>query len=222
MTEPNLPPTLVDGFARFRDTRYAVEHERYRQMAAEGQRPSTMIVACSDSRVSPDAVFDAAPGELFIVRNVAALVPVYAPDTRSHAASAALEYAVLALGVRSIVVIGHGRCGGVAAALADDGPLTQTDFIGTWVAGLRDMADELEPTDWADPAAARESLERRSVEQSVINLRTFPWIRSRERAGTLSLHGAWFDIATRRARRAARRSLGPGPRSIGSRRRRRG
>lgn len=90
-----------------------------------------MVVACSDSRSGPEAVFDAGPGELFVVRNVAALVPVYAPDTRNHAASAALEFAVLALDVRSIVVMGHGRCGGVAAALDDPAPLATSDFIGT-------------------------------------------------------------------------------------------
>ena len=197
MSHPDhLPPVLVEGFGRFRRSRYAIERERYQRLAAEGQQPATMIVACSDSRSGPEAVFDAAPGELFVVRNVAALVPVYAPDTRSHAASAALEYAVLALNVGSIVVMGHGRCGGVSTALADNGPLTQTDFIGTWVAGLRDLADELEPSDWIDPDAARTTLERRSVEQSVVNLRTFPWIRSRERAGSVSLHGCWFDIAS--------------------------
>jgi carbonic anhydrase len=196
MTQPDLPPELVDGFGRFRRSRYAIERERYQRLANEGQKPATMLIACSDSRSGPEVIFDAAPGELFVVRNVAALVPVYAPDTRSHAASAALEYAVLALNVASIVVMGHGRCGGVAAALADKGPLTQTDFIGTWVAGLRDMADDLEPGDWLNPDAARHSLELRSIEQSVVNLRTFPWIRSRERSGSVSLHGCWFDIAS--------------------------
>lgn len=194
MTQPILPAALRDGFGRFRRSRYTFERDRYQQLAADGQRPTTMLVACSDSRSGPETVFDAAPGELFVVRNVAALVPVYAPDSRSHAASAALEYAVLALNVSSIVVMGHGRCGGITTALSET-PLTQTDFIGTWVAGLRDMADELEPGEWLDPEAARRTLERRSVEQSVVNLRTFPWIRSRERAGTLTLHGCWFDIA---------------------------
>jgi len=195
MTQPDLPEALVDGFGCFRRSRYASERARYQRLASEGQKPATMLVACSDSRSGPEVIFDAAPGELFVVRNVAALVPVYAPDTRSHAASAALEYAVLALNVSSIVVMGHGRCGGVSAALADKGPLTQTDFIGTWVATLRDLADELEPGDWIDPDAARRTLELRSVEMSVMNLRTFPWIRSRERAGSVTLHGCWFDIA---------------------------
>ena len=194
MTDTPLPPSLTSGFARFRQNRYAHERDRYRQMASEGQHPTTMVVACSDSRSGPEVVFDAAPGELFVVRNVAALVPVYAPDTRSHAASAALEFAVLALGVGHIVVMGHGRCGGVSAAFDDASPLTATDFIGTWVAGLRDLASELDPTDWSDPERGRRELEYRSIEQSVVNLRTFPWIRSREKAGTLTLSGCWFDI----------------------------
>jgi carbonic anhydrase len=195
MTDAPLPTALAAGFHRFRRSRYASERERYQRLADEGQRPTTMVVACSDSRSGPEVVFDAAPGELFVVRNVAALVPVYAPDTRSHAASAALEYAVLGLGVTSIVVMGHGRCGGVAAAFDEAAPLTATDFIGTWVAGLRDLADELEPGQWGDPERGRRELEHRSVEQSLANLRTFPWIRSREKAGALTLSGCWFDIA---------------------------
>jgi carbonic anhydrase len=190
-----LPADLLTGYHRFRDTRYPAERERYRRLADEGQRPRTMVIACSDSRSGPETVFDASPGELFVVRNVAALVPVYAPDDRSHAASAALEFAVLALGVRSIVVMGHGRCGGVAAAFDDASPLTTTDFIGTWVSPLRDLADELDPSDRSDPARSHRALEFRSIEQSIVNLRTFPWIRSREGAGSLALHGAWFDIA---------------------------
>ena len=189
-----LPGELREGYRRFRQTRYATEIERYRRLEADGQRPTTIVIACSDSRSGPETIFDAMPGELFVVRNVGALVPVYAPDTRSHAASSALEYAVLALQVRSIVVLGHGRCGAVARALDDSAPLTSTDFIGTWVAGIRDLADELEPSEWADPDHGRRTLEFRTVEQSVVNLRTFPWIRSREAAGNLRLSGAWFDI----------------------------
>lgn len=192
--EEPLPADILAGYHRFRDSRYPAERERYRQLEEDGQRPRTMVVACSDSRSGPEAVFDAGPGELFVVRNVAALVPVYAPDARNHAASAALEFAVLALGVRSIVVMGHGRCGGVAAALDDHAPLAASDFIGTWVAGLRDLAGRLEPSEREDPARSRRALELRSIEQSLVNLRTFPWIRSREASGSLSLHGAWFDI----------------------------
>ncbi len=196
MSNDALPRELRAGFDRFRETRWATERQRYRRLAVEGQRPATMVVACSDSRVGPELLFDARPGELFAVRNVAALVPVYAPDAGNHAASAALEYAVLALGVRFIVVMGHGRCGGVAAALDGAAPLTDTDFIGTWVAGVRVLADELGMGTQADREQASRDLEHRSVEQSVANLRTFPWIESREIAGALALHGCWFDIAS--------------------------
>jgi len=189
-----LPSELIDGFRRFRSTRYQRERDRYRQLVERGQQPATLLVACSDSRSGPEVVFDALPGELFVVRNVGALVPVYAPDNRNHAASAALEYGVLHLNVSSIVVMGHGRCGGVAAALGDATPLSSTDFIGAWTQALRDLADDLEPEDWADPARAHRALELRSVEQSIVNLQTFPWIRSRERAGTLQLAACWFDI----------------------------
>ncbi len=190
-----LPDELLDGFRRFRSNRYQQERERYQRLVERGQQPRTMLIGCSDSRSVPETVFDALPGELFVVRNVGGLVPVYAPDTRSHAASAALEYAVLHLGVTSIVVMGHGRCGGVAAALGDATPLSSTDFIGSWTQGLRDLAEDLEPSDWADPARAHRALEHRSVEQSLVNLETFPWIRSRERAGSLRLAGCWYDIA---------------------------
>jgi carbonic anhydrase len=193
--EAALPPDLEAGYRRFRATTYLALRGRLRALAEQGQRPSTLVVACSDSRSAPETVFDAGPGQLFVVRNVAGLVPVYEPDSRSHAASAALEYAVLALEVRSIVVMGHGRCGGIVAALDMTAPLTATDFLGTWVAGLRDLADDLEPADWADPDRRHALLEHRAVEQSLANLRTFPWVRSQEQAGRLGLHGAWFDIA---------------------------
>jgi carbonic anhydrase len=190
-----LPPELLDGFRRFRSARYQQERERSQLLVVRGPRPATLLIGCSESRSGPETVFDALPGELFVVRNVGGLVPVYAPDTRSHAASAALEYAVLSLNVSSIVVMGHGRCGGVAAALGDGQPLSSTDFIGSWTQGLRDLADDLDPADWSDPDRAHRALELRSVEQSLVNLGTFPWIRSRERAGTLRLTGCWFDIA---------------------------
>jgi carbonic anhydrase len=190
-----LPRSLLAGYARFRSARFAADRERYRSLGEQGQHPTVMVVACSDSRSAPEAVFDARPGELFVVRNVAALVPPYAPDGLLHGVSAALEYAVLALRVRSIVVMGHGRCGGIAAALGDHAPLSSTDFVGTWVAGLRSLAGELTRRGdvSADPGG-QQALERRSVERSLANLRTFPWIRAGEDADSLRLHGAWFDI----------------------------
>ena len=194
-TRTSLPAALVGWYDRFRAGRYAADAERYRTLAEAGQRPRTLVVACSDSRAAPEAVFDAGPGELFVVRNVGALVPVFAPDTMAHGVSAALEYAVLALEVRSIVVMGHGRCGGIAAALDDARPLSSTDFVGTWVAGLRDLAASTALPADATPEARRLDLEHRSVERSIEHLRTFPWIASREADGRLALHGAWFDIA---------------------------
>ena len=189
-----LPADLLAGYHRFRDTRYPVERERYRRLEEEGQRPRTMVVACSDSRSGPETVFDASPGELFVVRNVAALVPVYAPD------GGATPPVPRSSSRCSPWASGRSRSWGTgaveASAAAFDGavPLTATDFIGTWVAGLRDLANELDPSDWADPAGNHRELELRSIEQSIVNLRTFPWIRSREKAGALALHGAWFDI----------------------------
>ena len=204
----SLPSSLLAGYASFRAGAYPAARERYRRLGAEGQRPGAMVVACSGSRSAPQAVFDAGPGELFVVRNVGALVPAYAPDGALHGVSAALEYAVLALRIPAIVVMGHGRCGGIAAALDESTPLSVTDFVGTWVASVRTLAAELDAADApspgapaadgqaaADPDARRLALERRSVERSLANLRTFPWLRARADAGVLGLHGAWFDIA---------------------------
>jgi len=195
MTSQPLSSRLSDGYRRFRAGRYNDERVRYDELAREGQKPRTMIVACSDSRSAPETIFDAGPGELFVVRNLAAVVPRYAPDTKSHGASAALEFAVLGLEVDSIVVMGHGRCGGVTAALDPASRLTDTDFIGAWVADLKAL-DERTPASISGVGAERQRLiEHLSVQQSLEHLRTFPWIAERERAGTLSLHGAWFDIS---------------------------
>lgn len=188
-----LPEDLESGYVRFRTGHYLRIRERYRELSELGQRPTTMVIACADSRSAPETVFDAGPGQLFVLRNVAALVPAYAPDGASHAASAALEFAVLALQVETIVVMGHGRCGGIAAALDPDKRLAQTDFIGTWVAGVRKLNRELDPA--IDGAARQLALERRTIERSIENLCTFPWIANRVDDGTLAVRGAWFDIA---------------------------
>ena len=195
MFERSLPRALEAGYHRFRATRYAAERDRWRSLAEEGQRPETMVIACSDSRSAPETVFDAGPGELFVVRNVAALVPPYEPDTRSHAASAALEFAVRALEVSAIVVMGHGRCGGIRAAVEGSSGIAGSDFIDAWVAGVRELARELDAGESPDPDAFLRAVEHHSVVRSLEHLRTFPWIEERASAGTLRLHGAWFDIA---------------------------
>ena len=190
-----IPSTLAAGYRQFRNERFEAEEARYRALAA-GQDPETMIIACADSRVDPATIFAAAPGELFVVRNVAALVPPYKPDAGYHGTSAALEFAVTGLGVRNIVVMGHGLCGGVAAALdaADNGPAGQ--FIGPWVDLLSPVRDELlADPDVTDAEQRQRALEWMGVLFSIGNLRSFPFVRAAVDAGRLQLHGAWFSIA---------------------------
>jgi carbonic anhydrase len=195
MTSQPLSERLSVGYRRFRAGRYNDERVRYNELAREGQKPRTMIVACSDSRSAPETIFDAGPGELFVVRNLAALVPLYAPDTKSHGASAALEFAVLGLEVSSIVVMGHGRCGGVAAALDPASRLTDSDFIGAWVADLKTLDARTPAASASGPEERQRLIEHLSVQQSLEHLGTFPWIAERVAAGSLTLHGAWFDIS---------------------------
>ena len=153
-----------------------------------------MVIACCDSRAAPETIFDAGPGEIFVVRNVANLVPPYTPDGGHHSTSAALEFAILSLGVKHVVVMGHGRCGGIRAIVQEASPLTNTDFIGSWMRPIKDVARYV-PHAHNDDAGFERQVERASVEHSLANMRTFPWIRMRENAGDLSIHGAWFDIA---------------------------
>src|SRR6476469_3999390 len=134
-----LPPQLLAGYANFRSGRYASEEERYRRLGEGTQSPSIMMIACCDSRAAPETIFDAGPGEIFVVRNVANLVPPYAPDGRHHSTSAALEFAVLQLGVQHIVIMGLGRCGGIRAITEPGDPLSTGDFIGKWLASVRDV-----------------------------------------------------------------------------------
>jgi len=190
-----FPQRLLDGYASFRAGRYASEAERYRSLGEGLQKPTIMMIACCDSRAAPETIFDAGPGEIFVVRNVANLVPPYAPDGRHHSTSAALEFAVLQLGVAHIVIMGHGRCGGIRAITEPGDPLSTGDFIGKWLAGVRDVAATVEH-DQDHSAAQRLTLvEQASVEHSLANLRTFPWVRVREGKSQLTLHGAWFDIS---------------------------
>jgi carbonic anhydrase len=187
-----LPQRLRDGYAMFRDGRLAAEQGRYRELAVRGQTPETMVIGCCDSRVSPEVIFDVGPGELFVVRNVANLVPPYSPDNAYHGVSSALEYGVTVLQVRHIVVLGHARCGGVGA-FADDS--AGGEFIGKWMSLLAPVAAEIEThSDGPDSYLTR--LEQASILTSLGNLRTFPFIRRRCESSTLTLHGAYFDVAS--------------------------
>jgi carbonic anhydrase len=190
----DMPRALFEGYIAFKYGRFRTERARYRELADTGQKPELMVIGCCDSRAAPEVIFDAVPGQVFTVRNVANLVPPYDPDGEFHGTSAALEYAVQALHVKHILVLGHARCGGIAASLArDTNPLTRDDFIGKWISMVDAARGDLEAMD--PPAENRiETLEKLSIIRSLANLRTFPCIQSLEPRGEVHLHGAYFDI----------------------------
>ncbi len=177
---------------------YNDEQQRYYDLAEKGQTPDTMIVACCDSRSAPETIFGTKPGELFVVRNVANLVPPFFPDDEGqHGTSAALEFGILALKIKNIIVLGHGRCGGINAALNPlKEPLAPGDFIGKWLDMLKPAAKETNGIAGLDDKERQTYLEHLSVKNSIQNLRSFPYIMALEKTGDLNLHGAWFDIKT--------------------------
>lgn len=192
-----FPQSLLAGYRNFMDGRYSDERQRYRVLAENGQKPQTLVIACCDSRSAPETIFDSGPGELFVMRNVANLVPPYEPDGTFHATSAALEFAVQSLRVKDIVIMGHGRCGGITAALdLDAEPLSPGDFIGKWMGMLKPAAEQIQSNDIMTPGERQTALERISIRNSIDNLRTFPYVKEQEDAGKLQIHGAWFDIST--------------------------
>jgi carbonic anhydrase len=194
---PNLPEHLLAGYRSFMSGRYLSESGRYRDLARNGQTPETMVIACCDSRSAPEAIFDARPGELFVLRNVANLVPPYSPDGEFHSTSAGLEFAVQSLKVKNIVVMGHGRCGGIRSALDTEAlPLSPGDFIGKWMSLVAPAAEAVSGNTLMTKAERQTALERISIRYSIANLRTFPCVSILEGKGRLSLHGAWFDIST--------------------------
>jgi carbonic anhydrase len=192
----DFPQRLLAGYDSFISSRFGHERARYASLAETGQAPRIMVIACCDSRAAPETIFDAGPGELFVVRNVANLVPPYAPDGEYHGTSAALEFAVKVLQVQHIVLMGHGRCGGIQAALSHmQDALSPGDFLGKWTSLLRPAADTLSAAaSLLTEAEQQTALERISIRYSLANLRTFPFVAEREREGALALHGAWFDI----------------------------
>ena len=192
-----FPDRLTKGYQTFKQGRFAAERARYQELAGSGQAPSIMVIGCVDSRVSPEVIFDAAPGELLVARNVANLVPRCEPAGETqHGASAALEFAVRALNVRHIVVLGHAFCGGIKAFAADAAPLTDSDFIGKWMSQIAPAAAAIGPPE--DSEAYLRQLEFASVELSLKNLMTFGFVRGAVDKGELSLHGAYFGVASGR------------------------
>jgi carbonic anhydrase len=191
-----LPPRLLDGYRSFRSGRLATEQARYRELAETGQSPETMVIGCCDSRVSPEVIFDSRPGELFVVRNVANLVPPYAPDDRAHGVSAALEFAVQVLRVKHIVVLGHAHCGGIKAYAEPGEPLSPGDFIGKWMAMIEPAAKAMGgPSQFKSSNDYLTKLEQRSIATTLDNLMTFPCVKILVERGQLGLHGAYFGVA---------------------------
>jgi len=188
---------LIEGYRRFREKSWAGERERWAELA-EGQSPQVMILACADSRSDPAQIFDARPGEMFVARNIAALAPPYETSAGLHGVSAALEFAVTQLEVGELLVMGHGMCGGCSAALTgafDDRPPGQGQFIADWVRMLDRARDRVRARHTELDRDAFLDMEQEAVKVSLANLRTFPWIAERERAGSLKLHGAHFSIS---------------------------
>lgn len=190
-----MPSNLRCGYDKFRATRFAEEEERYRAVSA-GQQPHTMIIGCADSRVDPATIFSAGPGELFVVRNVAALVPPCEEGGVYHGTSAALEFAIEGLKVANIVVMGHGLCGGIMASLDQASGMPVGRFIAPWVGLLEKVRDEMLGDGAHLSGESRQrALEHLAVKQSLHNLRGFPFVVREEERGALRLHGAWFSIA---------------------------
>lgn len=194
----HFPTHLTDRYRRFKFRHFAPNQDHYEKLATEGQSPDVMVVSCCDSRVDPETLFSAMPGELFVVRNVANLVPPYETQGKYHGVSAALEFAALNLRVKHIVVLGHSGCGGVKASLDHDAARqTKAEFITNWMSmldGVRDALIEEHGTEC--PKKLLSALEREGIRTSLTNLRTFPCVQILESKGRLQLHGAHFDIAT--------------------------
>ena len=188
---------LLSGYRRFRDTGWTPRVERWRELR-DGQSPEVMVIACSDSRVDPAQIFDTDPGEMFVVRNVAAMVPPFETAPGLHGVSAALEFAVQVLKVKEIVVMGHGMCGGCRAALTDElrgAERGEGGFIADWIAMLDHVRDPIVAEHGTEGRTAELAMEHAGVKVSLANLRTFPCIRRKERDGTLKLRGAFFAIS---------------------------
>jgi len=190
-----FPQHLLDGYRTFTTQRLPAEQSRYRELSLRGQSPEVMVIGCCDSRVSPEVIFDAGPGELFVVRNIANLVPVYAPDGGAHGVSAALEFAVQVLRVKHIVVLGHAQCGGIRAFIDKIEPLSPGDFIGRWMSMFIKPGETVEQRAHETMQDFATRIEKAAVFRSLENLMTFPCVRILVERGKLQLHGAYFGVA---------------------------
>jgi carbonic anhydrase len=194
----SFPENLSDRFRRFKHRHFAPNADHYEELAAYGQSPDVMVISCCDSRVDPETIFSAMPGELFVVRNVANLVPPYETGGRYHGVSTAIEFAALNLRVKHIVIMGHSGCGGVRAALDQSSAIqTEAQFISRWMSMLDDARlTVLASHQMKSQPEKQAALEREGIKTSIKNLRTFPFISQMEEKGKLNLHGAYFDISS--------------------------
>lgn len=192
----SFPQNLITGYESFRTGRLPTEQSRYRELSERGQAPEVMVIGCCDSRVSPEVIFDAGPGEMFVVRNVANLVPVYEPDGGAHGVSAALEFAVQVLKVKHIVVLGHAQCGGIRAFTDKVAPLSPGDFIGRWMSMFVKPGEVVERREHESVQDFRTRIEKAAVFRSLENLMSFPCVKILVERGTLQLHGAYFGVAS--------------------------
>ena len=191
----SFPPRLIEGYRTFTSHRLPTEQSRYRELSVRGQSPEVMVIGCCDSRVSPEVIFDVGPGELFVVRNIANLVPVYQPDGGAHGVSAALEFAVQVLKVKHIVVLGHAQCGGIRAFVDKIEPLTPGDFIGRWMAMFIKPGEKVEQREHETMQDFVTRIEKAAVFRSLENLMTFPFVKRQVERNELYLHGAYFGVA---------------------------
>lgn len=194
----SFPENLADRFRRFQRRHFTTLADQYEQLATYGQNPETMIISCCDSRVDPETIFSAMPGELFVLRNVANLVPPYETGGNFHGVSTAIEYAVLNLRIKHLVVMGHSGCGGITAALNQNAAVqTEAKFISRWMSMLDDARiSVLASHQMASAAEQQSALEKEGIKTSIKHLRTFPFVAEVEEKGRLNLHGAHFDIKT--------------------------
>jgi carbonic anhydrase len=191
----SFPKTLLEGYRTFRTQRLPTEQSRYRELSERGQSPEVMVIGCCDSRVSPEVIFDAKPGELFVVRNIANLVPIYQPDGGAHGVSAALEYAVQVLKVKHIVVLGHAQCGGIRAFIDKIAPLSPGDVIGKWMSMFVKPGEIVEQRAHESIQDFTTRIEKAAVFRSLENLMTFPCVQILVERCKLELHGAYFGVA---------------------------
>jgi carbonic anhydrase len=184
---------LIEGYRRFRATGWPEHRRLFKELATRGQSPRAMVITCSDSRLDPQLIFGTAPGEIFVVRNVAALVPPYAPDQAYHGTSAALEFAVRVLKVADVIVMGHAQCGGIGALLRGAGE-GGADFVRHWMEIATPARERALAKTGGDAEGAQTACEHEAVKVSLEHLMTFPWVRDRVEKGALKLHGCYFGI----------------------------